>query len=326
MKFVRGILNITPNPDGCVLTLGNFDGIHLGHQQIVSLVKQQSDRLGIPSAVLFFEPQPREYFTHTRSPARLTTLHEKYSFMNKLGIDYLYCLRFSDRFADISADDFITEILLAKFNVRHLVVGDDFRFGKGREGSFETIENYCKKTGTFSVEQAPSYIIDNQRVSSTLIREALAEARIKDAEKMLGRPYSITGKVVHGQQLGRKIGFPTANIDLNRTVLPVSGVYAISAKVDDRILYGIANIGVRPTVNGTQPRLEAYLFDYSGDLYGRRLTVQIWKKIRNEQKFPNIEELREQIEKDKLFAQNLFSGSVTYPVSSTTHHLKEMGL
>ncbi len=305
MKFERGILNIKPSPHGCVLTLGNFDGIHLGHQQIVNLVKQKSEKLGIPSSVLFFEPQPREFFAHTKSPARLTTLHEKYSFMNKLGIDNLYCLRFSDELANISADDFINKILLKKFNVKHLVIGDDFHFGRGREGSFDLLNEYSHRTGIFTVEQAPSYFIDGKRVSSTLIRQALADDRLTDAEKMLGRHYSITGKVVHGQQIGRKLGFPTANIALNRTIVPVGGVYTVSSDIDGSTCYGIANIGIRPTLNGTQPRLEAFLFNFEGDLYGKRLTFQILEKIRNEQKFDNIEQLRIQIEKDKKLALNL---------------------
>ena len=307
MKFLRGILNITPLEKGCVLTLGNFDGIHLGHQKIVETVKMKSTELGAPSAVLFFEPQPREYFAHEKSPARLTTLHEKYRFMSSLGIDYLYCLRFSNLLSDLGAEEFIERILIGKFNVRHLVIGDDFRFGRGRGGSYETLLQYGRDTGRFTVQKSPSFTIDGLRVSSTLIRKALAEDRLDQARAMLGRYYSISGKVVHGQQIGRTIGFPTANISLNRIVTPVSGVYAVTADFEDRQLLGVANIGTRPTLAGQEPRLEVFFFNFHDNLYGRRMTVQIRGKIREEQKFSSLDQLKQQIEQDKLAAQEILA-------------------
>ncbi len=302
MQFIRGICNITPSSQGCVLTLGNFDGIHCGHQQIVQLVREQSIKLKLPSAVVFFEPQPLEFFAHTKSPARLTTLHEKYQFMNKLGIDYLYCLRFSQELANLTAQEFIQQILIEKFNVKHLIIGDDFHFGRGRGGSFDLLSTFSKSTNLFTVQQAPSFYINKQRVSSTLIRKALSADHLEDAELMLGRPYSITGKVIHGQQIGRTLGFPTANIDLKRIIAPVSGVYVVSAQIQQTTYYGIANVGTRPTVNGKIPRLEVFLFNFTGDLYGQRLTVLILKKIRPERKFVDLEHLKSQIVQDKITA------------------------
>ncbi len=308
MEFMRGICNIRPDPRGCVLTLGNFDGIHLGHQQIISTVRTRARELGVSSAVLFFEPQPREYFAHEHTPARLTTLHEKHRFMSSLGIDKLCCLRFSPELAQMEPEDFVTGILLEKFRLRHLIIGDDFRFGRKRRGSFDLLIRMGAETGQFTVEQAPSFSLDGQRVSSTRIREALAQDHLDRACRMLGRPYSITGRIVHGQRLGRTLGFPTANISLKRLVAPVSGVYAISADLGDTRCRGIANVGTRPTVNGTTALLEAHLFGFSGDLYGRTVCVELISKIREERRFADLDALKDQIARDCQTAEELFTG------------------
>ena len=303
MKFIRGILNATPEPQGLALTIGNFDGIHVGHAKIAARVKEVAKERGLLSAAMFFEPQPREFFRPDSCPPRLTSLHEKYLFMRNLGIDRLYCLRFSEKIANLPPEVFIKDILIGRLNAKHIVIGDDFRFGAKRQGCLETL----RAETNFTCEATPSYLLGERRISSTAIREALQLGNLTLAEGMLGRPYSITGKVVHGKQLGRTIGFPTANVALNRIVVPVSGVYAVSAMIDGIEMPGIANIGMRPTVNGTNPTLETHIFDFARDIYGLRITVKFLKKLRDECKFDSVMQLRDAIALDMKTAQEFFA-------------------
>lgn len=299
MELIRGIHNIQSHHHGCVLTIGNFDGVHLGHQAVLKQVAEHSKALNLPSVVMTFEPQPLERFAKDKAPARLTRLRDKVVQLNKLSLDRLLCVNFTAEFAQIEAQAFIRDLLVERLGVKFLVVGDDFCFGRQRQGNFELLKAAGERYG-FEVVSTQSFCLQTARVSSTLIRQALADDRFDDAATMLGREYSIQGRVSHGRKLGRTIGFPTANIPLKRCVSPVSGVYVVEVKgVDGQSTFGgVANIGHRPTVNGTRQQLEVHLFDYRGNLYGQQLEVVLKHKLRNEEKFASFEALKQQIELD----------------------------
>ncbi|MDV2856820.1 MULTISPECIES: bifunctional riboflavin kinase/FAD synthetase [Oceanimonas] len=312
MELIRGIHNIKPWHRGCVLSIGNFDGVHLGHQAVLRGLVMQARRLKVPACVMVFEPQPQELFAGRNAPPRLTRLREKYARLAELGIDRLLCVRFTPAFAAQSPDDFIRGLLVDKLGIRFLVVGDDFRFGRNRGGDF-TLLTQAGRAFDFDVVSTQSWRMENRRVSSTLIRKALAEDRLQDAERMLGQPFSLCGRVAHGAKLGRTIGFPTANVALKRRVIPVSGVYAVRLSVDGREYAGVANIGHKPTVNGTKALLEVHLFDFEGDLYGRQVSVALCHKLRNEQKFASFALLKEQIQRDAVNARAWFGLTVSEP-------------
>lgn len=297
MELIRGIHNLKTNHHGCVLTIGNFDGVHLGHQQVLNQVSEQAAARGLPSAVMTFEPQPLELFAPNKAPARLTRLRDKFVQLSKLNIDRLLCVNFNAHFANLSAEQFIRDLLVTKLGVKFLVVGDDFCFGKGRSGNFAMLQQAGKQYG-FEVVSTQSFCLQQQRVSSTAIRAALASDDLAAASTMLGRQYSINGRVSHGRKLGRTIGFPTANIPLKRCVSPVSGVYVVEAHGLDQPLGGVANIGQRPTVNGVRQQLEVHLFDFHGNLYGKQLEVTLLHKLRDEHKFESFDALKQQIELD----------------------------
>lgn len=251
MELIRGIHNIKAHHSGCVLTIGNFDGVHLGHQAVLRQVSEQAAKLGLPATVMTFEPQPLELFAKEKAPARLTRLRDKFVQLRKLNIERLLCVNFNKRFANQTPDEFISDLLVKRLGVKFLVVGDDFCFGKGRKGNFQMLKEAGKKHG-FEVVSTQSFCLEQLRVSSTAIREALASDEVNSAAEMLGRNYSISGRVSHGRKLGRTIGFPTANIPLKRCVSPVSGVYVVEALgLGGKPIGGVANIGNRPTVNGS---------------------------------------------------------------------------
>lgn len=312
MELIRGIPNIKPWHSGCVLTIGNFDGVHLGHQAVLRGLIEQARRLQVPSCVMIFEPQPRELFSGGQAPARLTRLREKYRQLARLGIDRLLCVRFTGQFAAQSPDHFIRDLLVDKLGVRFLVVGDDFRFGQHRNGDFELLTR-AGNDFNFAVVSTQSLRRNSQRVSSTLIREALVNDHLADACEMLGRPYSLCGRVAHGAKLGRTIGFPTANVALKRQVSPVSGVYAVEMWLDGCPYPGVANIGNRPTVNGSQALLEVHLFDFTDDIYGKQVEVTLRHKLRSEQKFASFALLKEQIQRDAVAARHWFGLAVSKP-------------
>ncbi|MEZ9229809.1 bifunctional riboflavin kinase/FAD synthetase [Vibrio amylolyticus] len=298
MELIRGIHNIKSQHKGCVLTIGNFDGVHLGHQQVLEQVSQKAIDLKLPSVVMTFEPQPRELFRPERAPARLTRLRDKFVQLSKLNLDRLLCVNFNNYFASLTAEAFIRDLLVTKLGVKYLVVGDDFCFGKGRTGDFAMLQEAGDKFG-FQVVSTKSFCLQEQRVSSTAIRNALANDSLAVASDMLGRDYSISGRVSHGRKLGRTIGFPTANIPLKRCVSPVSGVYVVEALgLGNKRIGGVANIGQRPTVNGVRQQLEVHLFDFEGNLYGQQLEVVLLHKLRDEHKFESFEQLKQQIELD----------------------------
>ncbi|GAL32799.1 riboflavin kinase [Vibrio maritimus] len=298
MELIRGIHNLKNQHHGCVLTIGNFDGVHLGHQRVLSQVKQRASQLGLPAVVMTFEPQPMELFAKDKAPARLTRLRDKYELLEKMELDRLLCVNFNQRFASLTAESFIRDLLVGKLGVKFLVIGDDFRFGKGREGNFEMLQKAGEEFG-FEVVNTSSFCVEETRVSSTAIRQALANDELDASAEMLGRHYTLSGRVAHGQKLARGFGFPTANISLKRYVVPVRGVYAVQVLgVDDKPLPGIANIGKKPTVAGTTPDLEVHIFDYEGNLYGQQIEVALLHKIRDEKKFESLELLKQQIELD----------------------------
>jgi riboflavin kinase/FMN adenylyltransferase len=255
---------------------------------------------------MVFEPQPQELFSPNTAPARLCRLRDKYTLLKKLGVDRLLCVNFNQKFASQSATEFIEKLLVKRLAVKHLIIGDDFHFGKNRQGNFDMLCQAGKKFG-FSVTDTASFKLSNCRISSTEIRLALEQNRLADAEKMLGRPYSIIGRVFHGDKRGREIGFPTANVSLKRKVSPITGVYAVQIKTIDGNYYGVANIGSRPTVSGTIAQLEVHIFDFSKNLYGQHIEVIILKKLRSEVKFESIDALTKQIDADTKQARIFFN-------------------
>lgn len=298
MQLVRGLHNLKPALRGCVATIGNFDGVHRGHQAILQRLRERAAELQLPSCVVIFEPQPREFFGPDNAPVRLSRLRDKLELLAAAGVDRVLCLAFNRRLRELSAADFVRTVLVDGLGVQHLEVGDDFRFGCDRAGDFPFLEQAGKQFG-FSVEDAITIELDGERVSSTRVRNAAQMADFALAEQLLGRPFSISGRVLHGQKLGRQLGTPTANVQLKRRRAPLNGVYLVSVELDGRVQPGVANIGMRPTVAGDgRAHLEVHLLDFAGDLYGRRLTVVFHRKLRDEQRFASLEALKAAIDAD----------------------------
>mgnify|MGYP000079545294 FL=1 len=314
MQLVRGTHNIALQTQfshqGCVLTIGNFDGVHLGHVRVIEALVTQAKKLSVPSAVMVFEPQPQELFSPETAPARLTRLRDKYVLLKRLGIDYLICVNFNRKFANLSATEFVEQLLVKKLNIKHLIIGDDFHFGKNRTGNFSMLQNAGNKFN-FSVTDTASYKLENCRISSTEIRKALLNGNLAEAERMLGRPYAIIGRVFHGDKRGRQLGFPTANILLKRRVSPVSGVYVVKVNTQAGTFNGVANIGQRPTVLGIRQQLEVHIFDFDQTIYGQTIEVELLHKLRNEIKFTSLAALTEQIAIDCDNARKVISGNKT---------------
>lgn len=310
MQLIRGIHNIQPVIDsnspntktGCVLTIGNFDGVHLGHRRVIAALVDKARTMGVEAAVMVFEPQPQELFSPKTAPARLTRLRDKYVLLKKLGVDKLICVNFNRKFSSLTAQTFIEDLMVEKLAIKHLIIGDDFRFGKNRVGNFDMLHE-SGKVFDFGVSDTKSFKLSDCRISSTEIRHALENDDLAKAEKMLGRPYSIIGRVFHGDKRGRTIGFPTANVKLKRRVSPVSGVYVVQVNIDNDKVFGVANIGSRPTVAGVRQQLEVHIFDFNRNIYGEIIEVVLLKKLRKEMKFSDVTELTAQIEKDSLQAQ-----------------------
>lgn len=306
MELIRGIYNLSNKHRGSVVTIGNFDGVHLGHQALIKQLVAMGKKRCLPVVVVMFEPQPQEFFLPTHPPARITTLRDKYKQLSELGVDYLLCIRFDCYFAEITAEQFISTLLLYKLAVHYLIVGDDFCFGKHRQGDFSLLRKMADKHH-FQLVKAPIVRLDQQRVSSTLVRDLLQKDHLADAARFLGRPYAISGRVIYGRELGRTLGFPTANIRLNRLISPVNGVYAVMVEYNQQQFYGMANIGYRPTIAGSELLLEVHLFNFNEDLYGKYINVILCQKLREEKKFANLTELTLHIEQDKIAAQTLFN-------------------
>lgn len=311
MQLVRGSHNLRPAHRGCVATIGNFDGVHLGHQAVFTALKARAQAMGLPSLVITFEPQPLEYFRPAEAPARLTRLREKLAAIAECGIDRVLLLEFGAHLASQSAEVFIQSLLLDKLDVRHLYVGDDFRFGKGRQGDFELLRRTGQANG-FGVESLHSVIHLDERVSSTGIRQALGAGDLARAAHWLGRPYAICGRVGHGDERGRTIGFPTMNIDLHRQVSPLRGVFAVRVRgIDQAPLPGVANIGNRPTVAGDDRfLLEVHLFDFDREVYGEHVAVEFVERIRDEKRFDSFDQLKKQIQADAGRAREILGASI----------------
>lgn len=306
MKIIRGIDNLNNQFTQCVLTLGNFDGVHLGHQQLINHLIKQSKKLNLPTVVMLFEPQPLEFFCKQNAPARLTSFKEKVELIKKLGIDYIIAVPFTQTFANMLAPDFIQDWLINKLQAKYIVIGDDFRFGRERKGDINLLQQYTHNN-QFVVESMPTFVWNDLRISSTAVREALFNSDFKLAHCLLGRNYAIEGKVIHGNALARQLGFPTANIHLNRKKPALQGVYFVKVKncCSNQHYHGIANIGIRPTIEGKKAILEVNLFDFSGDIYGQYLDVIFVHKLRDEKKFDSLTDLKQQIAQDVCTAKQI---------------------
>lgn len=306
MEFIRGWYNLKPQHRGCVATIGNFDGVHLGHQAVIGQLAEKGQELGLPTQVILFEPQPQEFFQPDAAVPRLTRLREKLQALHRYSVNRVLCLRFDTDFAAMEPEDFIQRLLVDGLRVHYLVVGDDFRFGRQRRGDFDMLAAAGKQHG-FQVVNMHTVAIDHERISSTRIRAALAAGDLVLAEKLLGRTYRMCGRVAHGDKLGRTLGFPTANIHLHRKVTPIKGIFAVEVfglKIEP--VAGVANIGTRPTVGGTRTLLEVHMLDFSEEIYGAYLHVNFLHKFRDEKRFESLEELRRWIEKDVADVRTFF--------------------
>ncbi|MCG2635074.1 MAG: bifunctional riboflavin kinase/FAD synthetase [Gammaproteobacteria bacterium] len=305
MELIRGQHNLRQSHRGCVATIGNFDGVHLGHQAVLGQLAERATAEGLPALAVIFEPHPIEFFRPQQAPPRIMRLREKLQALRDHGLDRVLVLNFDQPLAAMSATTFISEMLVAALGIRHLVVGEDFRFGHQRAGDF-TMLAAAGPQGGFSVAKTPVVRIGENRVSSTGVRRLLQAGALDQAAACLGRPYSITGRVRHGDKRGRTIGFPTANIGLHRVSACLSGVYAVEVDgIDGQPVPGMANVGSRPTVGGARPLLEVNLFDFQGDLYGRYLHVNFVKKLRDETRFDSFDGLRQQLVDDARLARKL---------------------
>jgi riboflavin kinase/FMN adenylyltransferase len=312
MHLIRGLNNIRSEHFGCVATIGNFDGLHLGHQKVLKNLIAQAKKLNLPSLVITFEPLPQEYFLSHKAPARLLRLREKLTLLKDFGVDRVLCLRFNKNLADIPAQEFVTEILVKKLGVQYLIVGDDFRFGKNRAGDFILLQQ-IGQIHNFAVSSTETFLLDNARVGSSRVRAALAQGDLKLAAQLLGRPYTMSGHVVYGQQLGRQLGFPTINITLPHLVIPLRGVFAVWVHgLGNKPLPGAANIGNRPAVSGNRDWLEVHLLDFNQDVYGRFVAVEFVEKLRDELPFPSLEELTEQIALDVAQTREILNNGALF--------------
>jgi riboflavin kinase / FMN adenylyltransferase len=309
MELVRGLHSLRaqrhPGWSGAVASIGGFDGVHRGHLALLAQLKRRAQELSAPSMVISFEPSPREFFLGDAAPARLQRFREKYRSLADAGIDYFVCLQFNEALRALSAEQFVRRVLKDTLGVRWLVVGHDFKFGRGREGTVAGLTALGAELG-FGVDEFGAHCVDENRVSSTLVREALAVGDLSRAEQLLGRPYSITGRVVHGTKLGRTLGYPTANLRLMRRVIPLFGVFAVRVTGAGLISApAVASLGTRPVVQGTEPLLEVHVFDYAGDLYGQHLQVDFIARLRDELNFPSLDALVEQIHRDAQDARRI---------------------
>lgn len=298
MQFIRGLHNLLLQRQECVTTIGNFDGVHLGHHAVLDQVKESAKINGLISTVVIFEPQPIEYFAPDKAPSRLTRLREKLQQFALHDIDRVVCLRFDEKLANLSANEFVDEILLKALVVKKLIIGDDFRFAKNREGDYQYLVNAAQDK-EFDVTKTNSFILNGERVSSTLIRQTLADGDIEKTAQLLGRPYRISGRVAHGDKRGRKLGFATANIELHRYFSPIEGIFSgrvYGAGKD--ALAAIVYVGSRPVFKGKQVILEAHILDFDEDLYGRHLQIELVEKLRSDMHFASEKELVDQMHVD----------------------------
>ncbi len=305
MELIRGAHNLEQRHRPCVATIGTFDGIHRGHQAVIEALHAAGRRLQRPATVILFEPQPREFFTPDRAPGRITRLRDKLRILESLGVERTLCLRFDRRLAQEPAEDFMRRLLIDALDVRFLMVGDDFRFGHRRRGDFDMLRSAAQAFG-FELERMPTVHDGDSRVSSTRVREALEAGDLTTAERLLGHRLCITGRVAHGEALGRELGWPTANIRFGQHPPPMRGIFNVRVHGLGEPRPGVASLGTRPTVNGVETLLETYLLDFSGDLYGRPIEVEFLTRQRGEERFDGLDALKEQIAADVAAARTWF--------------------
>lgn len=308
-KLIRGLYNLQSCQRGGVATIGNFDGLHLGHQAVLRQLAAKAAELQRPSLLITFEPPPSEFLAPAKAPARLTRFREKFEILRAQPIDWMLCLHFNPLLARMEAADFIRVVLVEKLRLRYLVAGEDFCFGQGRRGDLALLQRAGRYYG-FEVAPMPTFRLEGGRVSSTRIRQALTQGNLIRAEQFLGRPYRMSGRVIQGDKRGRTLGFPTANIALRRHRTPLTGVFAVEVHgLDNEPLPGVANVGVRPTIGGRRALLEVHLLDFERDIYGRYVQVAFLRQLRPEKRFESLTALRQQIERDCSMARRFFTKS-----------------
>src|SRR5882757_1338878 len=306
MELVRGLHNISRTPEGCVLTVGNYDGVHLGHQKMIGVLRQRATELRSTATVLVFEPSSKEFIDPEGAPPRLTRWREKFLALAAQGVDRLVTLRFDETMRALTPESFV-KLIIDRMGTRHIVVGNDFRYGCNAVGTIDSLRA-AGEAGSFGVEQIAPFVSDGVRVSSTVVRERLGNSDFAGAARLLGRPYRMLGRVVHGRELGRTLGFPTANLRLMRRRPPVRGIMAVRVfGVEPRALAAVASLGTRPTVDGTDMLLEVHVFDFAGDLYGREIEVEFVAKLRDEVRFESLDALTAQMKVDAAQAREVLS-------------------
>ncbi len=304
-KFIRNMDTLTIQSEQSIVAIGNFDGVHIGHQAVLNQLKQQAEQLHLSPWLIIFEPQPKEYFSHASTMPRLTSLREKIHLLNQSGITHIACIKFNNKLANLSATEFVQKILVNYLNVANVIVGEDFHFGKNRSGNIQVLRQLGEQFH-FQVGMIQPIKDDLHRVSSTRIRQALIDHDLSLANRLIGRPYTICGKVIQGDKRGRQLGFPTANIRLGKRVLPLSGVYAVRVRgIGDHQLNGVANAGTRPTVDGQRRSLEVHLFDFDQEIYGKYIEIEFVQYVRSEMRFDSLQSLKEQIEIDVQHAKEI---------------------
>ncbi len=303
MHLIRGLQNLKEQP-GCVLTIGNFDGIHRGHQKIIKALVTKANTLGVPSIVISFSVPPESFFG--RPKARLSSFRDKHLFLESLGVEKHLLIRFNKDFSQMSAQTFVEDVLLAKLKMRCCFIGDDFRFGKDRQGDYSMLENMAK-TCDFVAHKVNRVTVNGKRVSSSEIRELLRQGEFSMAEELLGRPFAIEGRIMHGEKRGRTIGFPTINISIGRKLSPVLGVFAVLIELNKKTYHGVCNVGKRPTIGGEKTLLEVNIFDFDKNVYGEHAKVLFRHRIREEMKFESVQQLQSQIASDANIARRYFA-------------------
>ncbi len=306
MQLIRGQYNLNHPLARSVVTIGNFDGLHLGHQQVIAKLCDVAAKMNLPAVLITFEPQSKEFFSPKPTVARLMRFREKWAALQGCGIDVVFCVRFNRKFAALSPEDFVKKILLEHLGMQAVVVGDDFHFGAGAVGDFALLKQLGEQWGYRAYQQS-TVILDDKRVSSSRVRNALQAGDLNEVHHLLNRPYSVLGKVSYGEQRGRQIGFPTANIHLHRDLVPLSGVFVVKAKgIAEQPLNGVANVGIRPTFAGTRVLVEVYIFDFNENIYGKNMEVEFLHKLRDEKRYGHLDELIVQIKRDVLQAKDYF--------------------
>lgn len=305
MKLLRSVQQIPDFNKGVVATIGNFDGVHLGHQNLIRSLKVKANSLNLPLVLILFEPQPREYFHQDKAPERLSSLREKLDMLKLCNVDFVYCIKFDEQLAKTSAADFANKLLFTNLKVKYLLVGEDFHFGKNREGDITLLKSLGLEHSC-DVQVHSNFYVDTEKVSSTKIRGALQDGDLSLASKYLGRTYSLCGRVIPGDGRGRQWGIPTANLSLHRLLLPLKGVYVVQARFASKVVQGVANVGRRPTVDGSKNILEVHLLNFDESIYGELMQVFFLHKLRDEVKFTSVDALITQIHNDIAAAKTFF--------------------